>query len=135
MKSYTSVSEVSEFEDVVHVARFYKPDGTLYVFGDFASAGSSALVTSILDDEETSVHSSTGAVSVSDPVYALVNDGYWTKDSVGYNFRNTISMSALSGGSRFQGGRTYKTVYKLVSDSNGTVILVFIDRVRAVLSV
>ena len=50
---------------------------------------------------------------------ALVNDGYWTVDSTGYNFIHTVSGSLFT-----EGGRRYRLEYRITTSNDGTLFVV-----------
>lgn len=123
---------VPEGVDVTHVARVVKANGTAFTSSDFSSPGTYDV--EVYDDSGTQILNETGtSVSTGDPVFdSLQTDGYWDgKDDKGYNFRHTLTQSELSTDA-FAGGKSYRTVYTLHSDSDGDIPLVFEDDVVSV---
>lgn len=126
---YRSVQRVPEFADVNHVARIYTAEGALMVPSDFD--GATAFTLTVYDDEGVSVYTESQSLINSPDVHTydpVELGGYWTKDSKGYNFHNTLVASDYG----YSGGRTYRAVYLLVSQTHGTIPLVFIDQCEAV---
>jgi hypothetical protein len=128
---------VPEGVDVTHVARFWKPDGSVFASTDFTTPGTYDV--EVYDELGTQILNETGtAVNASDPVFdaPLPTDGYWGgKDETGYNFRHTLTQAELTAaglGGPFIGGKTYRVVYTLHSDSDGDAILIYEHPVESV---
>lgn len=106
------------------LARVVGADGSAVVQSDISSAQYTVY---LLDDSDPDADTAaTGHTSVAVNVSSLIfdslqNDDFWDVDSVGYNFKHTLDVSANQAFAT--AGRNYRIVFQLTPTS-GQVILV-----------
>lgn len=111
-------------EDVVHIARILKPDGSAFVASDFTT-----YALTVVDEEGTPLFNDPSIpVVAGDPIFSAVQppDGYWGgRDDVGYNFRHTLQMVDLD--HPFEGAHEYTSVYVFTGPVYKNVRRAFLD--------
>lgn len=104
-------TEVYEDTPAVIMARITDVDGV-----NINQASVSSVTLAVWDKDSTSTTAvSTSTLTVSTCIYTTLQTTNWTADSIGYNFKDTLSTSAMS-----TAGHRYLAQYDIVPASGGS---------------
>jgi hypothetical protein len=110
--------EIFEDDDWTALARLTAPNGTVLIQSDFSSG-----MLYVYDYRDPQTLRYSVALTVASVIFnSLQQDGYWDKDSQGYNFRFTLPFSDLeTAGAEWEGGHDYRAEFVFQSATWGKV--------------
>lgn len=121
--------QVYEGTNVTTVARVTLPNGVPLAVGDIGTDPQITLYVYDITDGGTtqaasynsngSGHTTDSTLAKGTAIKGMINDGYWTVDSSGYNFIHTVAGAVFA-----EGGRRYRLEYHITTTSFGTVFVV-----------